>query len=345
MALAGSMAANAQQMEAKQNVIDCGQILYGRPIDVTFDITNKTNRTITIDEVRTSCGCTTASYPTSAIGGGKSFKLTASYDARQMGHFEKQVGVYANSSREPLILTIRGVVVDEVVDFAGDYPITIGTLRADKQDIEFDDVNRGDRPSQKIHIFNPTSKTIEPQVMHLPNYLKAQVSPSTIAPNRSGVITLSLDSRLLREYGLSQTSVFLGAYPGDKVAGEKEITVSAVLLPDFRNITDQTREYAPRMVLSSKYLDLGSFEGKKKKKGEITITNNGRTNLDIQSLQMYSLGLEISLGSKTIAPGASTKLKITAIASQMKKLKAKPRVLMITNDPENAKVILTVNAE
>jgi hypothetical protein len=44
-----------------------------------------------------------------------------------------------------------------------------------------------------------------------------------------------------------------------------------------------------------------------------------------------------------LEPGESTKLKITANKDQLKKVRTKPRVLMITNDPDNAKVVLELN--
>ena len=332
----------AQQLVTKQPIVDCGQILFRRPVAIEFTVKNKSDKALTIQKVRTDCGCTSVTYPQHPIPKGDTFKVVATYDARQMGHFEKQVGLYTNNEEQPLRLTLRGVVVDEVVDFVGDFPCQIGDLRTDKDNLEFDDVNRGDRPFQKIHVFNPTSKAVEPQVMHLPDYLQAQVSPSKIAAGKSGVITISLDSRKLRDFGLAQTSIYLGRYPGDKVSSEKELPVSAVLLPDFRHLSETDLLNAPNMQLSSHTLDLGSFDGKKKKKGEIVISNKGKKPLEIRSIQMFTVGLSLSLEGKTIEPGASAKLKITAIASELKKARSQPRVLLITNDPENPKVVIAV---
>ena len=37
-------------------------------------------------------------------------------------------------------------VVGSVVDFAGSYDQLLGEIKSDVQEVEFDDVNRGDRP-------------------------------------------------------------------------------------------------------------------------------------------------------------------------------------------------------
>ena len=219
-------------------------------------------------------------------------------------------------------------------------------FRSDAQEVEFDDVNRGDRPVQRIHIFNPTEEMMEPVVMHLPNYLQATVSPSRVAPHRSAEITFVLDSKKLRDFGLNQTSVYLGERPGDKIAPEKEIVVSAVLLPSFDKLTAEQKEQAPKVELSTTDLNLGSFNGKKKRKGEILVTNQGKSVLDIRSMQMFTMGLQVQLKKSKIQPGETVKMKVTAVATDLKKSRAKhPRILMITNDPENAKVVIRINVK
>lgn len=332
----------AQEITTENEIIDCGQVVFKNPVTAEFEVKNSGGRALVISDVRTSCGCTTVDYPKNSIAPGEKFVVKATYDAKQMGHFNKQIGIYSNSSAKPMMLSIRGVVVKEVVDFAGQYSYRLGGLMVDINDIEFDNVNRGDRPTQKIHIKNVGSVTAQPVVMHLPDYLKAEISPSRIAPGHSGTIKIILDSYRLRDLGLTQTSVYLGSFLGDKVTPEKEISVSTVLLPGFENMTDAVKMYAPKMRLSAGSLELGSFNGKARKKGTIEITNEGRSTLKINRLQMFTTGLEVSLNKTKIQPGEKAKLKVTAVAARLKKARSKPRVLMITNDPENTKVVINI---
>ena len=60
----------------------------------------------------------------------------------------------------------------------------------------------------------------------------------------------------------------------------------------------------------------------------------------ISSLQMSTVGLEVSLNNTHIEPGKSAKLKITALAGLLQR--RRPRVLMITNDPKQPKVEIKV---
>lgn len=340
-----SLGVNAQKIATANKIVDCGQVMFRSPVTAEFEITNKGGRATRIVDVRTSCGCTDVEYPTGDVPSDGKFTLRVKYDAKTMGHFDKFIDIYADNSNKPLVLRVRGNVVPEIVDFGGKYDFMLGNIQADCNDIEFDDVNRGERPQKKIHIRNTTSETVQPVVMHLPAYLQTEVSPSKIDPGHSGVVTVTLDSRQLKDMGLTQTSVFLGGFPGDRVSREKEISVSAVLLPKFDNLTTKQLANAPKLSLSTTALDLGEFGTKKKLKGEVIIRNDGKSVLNIRNIQMFTMGLEVSLNKQKLKPGESAKLKITADKRQIKAARSKPRVLMITNDPNNAKVTIKVIAK
>ena len=341
-----ALPASAQKITTQHEVVDCGQVVFSKPVTAEFVLKNDGHKPLVINNVLKSCGCTEVDYPKTSIAAGESFVIKAVYDAKQMGTFTKQVCLYTNADEEPFILSMRGKVVGSVVDFAGSYDEMLGVIKSDAQEVEFDDVNRGDRPVQRIHIFNPTDELLEPVVMHLPPYLHAFVSPSKVAPRHSAEISFVLDSKKLRDLGLNQTSVYLGERPGDRIAPEKEIVVSAVLLPGFENMTPAKKALAPKIEMSATDLNLGRFNGKKKLKGEILITNKGKSELDIRSMQMFTMGLQVNLKKSKIQPGETVKMKVTAVAADLKKSRVRhPRILMITNDPDHAKVVVKINVQ
>jgi len=342
--LGAALDVHAQRISAKHEVIDCGNVLYESPVTAKFELRNKGSDLI-IDTVRTSCDCVVADYPKGVISKGDNFTVEVTFDARQLGHFYKEAAIYSNASDKPLYLTMRGVVVDHLTDFTGLYDFTLGSVRADKNNIEFDDVNLGETPVQKIHIINSGTQSVSPVVMHLPDYITASVSPTTIAPGHTGVATLTLNSSRLRNYGLTQSSVYLGMFPGDNVSEDKEISISAVLLPEFRNMSETQRLNAPVLKLSAETLDLGSFDDKDEKSGTIIIENQGKSWLNISSMQMFTRGLKVRLNKSRLEPGESAKLKITAYKKHLKTARSKPRVLMITNDPDKSKVVIHVKVK
>jgi len=342
--IAAMMAASpiaAQRLAVIKGTVECGNVEYNQPTKAVFELKNKGFRRLRLEDVRTSCGCVLVDYPKEDIGAGDRFNITVTYDARQLGHFEKLVRIVSNADKSPVYLTMRGVVREDVVDVK-EFPFTLGDIATDKNDLEFDDVNKGDTPKQVMHIRNTGTKVLEPNMMHLPPYLSATVTPQYLRPGQSGKVEVTLSSDKLRDYGLTQTSIYLGNTLGEKVSDDNEVTVSAVLLPGFDNSAD--RSFAPKAVLSAKQIDI-EFGGKPKRSGEIVISNSGKSALKISSLQMFTSGLKVTLGKREIAPGEQTKLKVTCNREQLMKARSKPRVLMITNDLGMSKVTIDINCK
>ena len=341
------MPARAQRLGALNQVLDLGQVSFNQPVTAEFDLVNKSDKNLNVVKARTSCGCTTVDYPKQTIHKGDRFTVAATYDGRQLGHFYKQVALYTDQDEEPVLLTLKGVVVDKIIPYAGHYDYQLGDLSADARAVSFDDVNAGDQPTAKIHIMNPTQKAAQPVVMHLPPYIKADVSPSKLAPGQSGTVTLTLCSEELSDYGLTQTNVYLGMTPGERVSTDKEIAVSAVLIPSFADYTESDLAFAAKLHLSvgegkATQLDLGSFKGRKKLKGEVFIINEGQSDLEINKLQMFSPGIQLALNKSHLAPGEITTLRVTAVAKDLLQSGLPPRILMITNDPQRPKVTIDI---
>ena len=87
-------------------------------------------------------------------------------------------------------------------------------------------------------------------------------------------------------------------------------------------------------------LGLGEQE---KKVLQVVVKNTGKSNLEIADLQVFDPSLGVQLKKRVLKPGASTKMKITVYGKYLKHLKGTPRVLMITNDPKQPKIIVKVN--
>ena len=95
----------AQRISVKQEVIDCGSVMYETPVTAKFELRNKGSELI-IDTVRTSCDCVVAEYPKGTIAKGDNFTVEVTFDARQMGHFYKEAAIYSNASDKPFYLTM-----------------------------------------------------------------------------------------------------------------------------------------------------------------------------------------------------------------------------------------------
>ena len=332
----------AQKLIIEKTTIDVGRTGYEQPITAIFEFRVKGSKKVRINDVRPDCNCTKVEYPKTDQG--DKFQIRMTYDARQLGHFDKQAAVVTNATAKPFYIRMKGIVLRDYQNLSKNYPITMGNLLLDHSELEFDDINRGDQQVQLLHIYNSSTTVCQPNLMHLPSYLKATMAPERLGPGRAGTLTVTLNSNELHDYGLTQSAVFLAENPGDTVSADHEIPVSAVLLPSFMGMNAAQKQYAPKMQLSKTTCDI-QFNSKTKKKDVIEITNKGRTELDISSLQLFTGGLQVSLSKSKLQPGEKTTLKITALRDELKKVRTRPRILMITNDPDQGKVVININAK
>ena len=334
----------SQTLEVTQAKVNAGRTGFQQPITATFELRNKGRRKLVIESVKPDCGCTAVEFP-KEVGSGEKFTIKMTYDAKMLGHFQKMAAVVSNSSQKPVYLTMRGVVVPEVLDYTGNYPLSIGEMLYDNNILEFDDVNKGDTPMQEIHVMNNGEKPMQPHLMHLPPYLSATTKPEILEPGKGGTISITLNSDKLRDFGLTQTSVYLGRRLGEKVSKDSEIPVSVVLLPHLQDYDEFSKALAPQLQISATDIDFTDFGGKKKKTADVVLYNIGKTTLKISSMQLFTTGLKVTLSKQEIDPDQTALLKITGYAEDLLKLRTKPRILMITNDPDHAKVVININVK
>lgn len=327
-----------------EKVHDLGTIARNRPVTVEYIVTNMGNKPLVITEVTVSCACTIAGWTKEPIQPDKKGSVKVTFDAKMMGRFHKSVGVYSNASPNLTYLTMKGEVALNPKNFTQTHPHQIGSICLDKTNIEFPDANKGDKPEIDIYIANTSNSPYEPTLMHLPPYLKAEATPTKLNKDQQGVIKLTLDSKQLKDLGLTQTSVYLARFPGDKVGEDNEISVSAVLLPDFSKLTETDRANAPVIKVSEMEVNMGILGNEDKASHTVLITNTGKSRLEIRELQVFSSAVNVSLKKKYVSPGATTKLKVTLYGEGLKKTKRAPRVLMITNDPTQPKVVIKLKA-
>lgn len=335
-----TMTATAQRLTVNKRVVDVGRTGYEVPVTATFELRNRGSKTLLINEVKPDCGCTQASVVKNSIAPGERFTIRLTYDARQLGHFTKQVAIYSNATQKPVVLAMKGVVLPDVVDYSNRYPYDMNGLLASLHSVEFDDVKKGEHPEVEISLLNNTEEVMQPNVLHLPPYLTALAMPETLEPGRSGKMILTLNSNNLSSFGLTQATVYLARKLGDRIKSDIALPVSVVLLPDMAAFDGQNSQQAPSLQLSADSLVLDQNH----RNGTITLTNRGHSSLTISSLQMFTGGMKVKLDKRELQPGETAHLKVTIDPAQLRKARTRPRVLMITNDPQHAKVVINIIA-
>lgn len=89
---------------------DFGTIKHDQPVSFVFEFKNIAAEAIVLQTVRTTCGCTAASWTESPIQPGEKGEVRIEYDAYKWGDFRKKITVFFDKQRKADILKISGSV-------------------------------------------------------------------------------------------------------------------------------------------------------------------------------------------------------------------------------------------
>jgi hypothetical protein len=88
-----------------------GNIKKDKPVTIIFTFTNPGSKPIIIEDATAECGCTKPEFPQQPIMPGKKGTIKVTYDAKELGSFNKKVTVKLVKVAETRVLTITGKVI------------------------------------------------------------------------------------------------------------------------------------------------------------------------------------------------------------------------------------------
>lgn len=322
-----------------------GQVEWKHPLTVKYSITNGGDQPLVLTDVQPDCDCTVAKWTETPIAPNGKGEVSVTFDASILGTFDKGVAVYTNAEPHVAYLRFTGQVMTEVKDYTRTHPYKFGDVRIDTTEVSFPDVQRGTYPTMRIGVANEGDRPYEPVLMHLPSYVTQKAEPAVLQPYEHGEIVLTLESDLLDDYGLIQSSVYLSRFQGDIVGQDNELPLSVVILPDFTSLSSELKSRMPVITLSTHNVNLSAQLAKKTSaKQDIVVTNRGKSPLTILKVQVFNTAVGVDLKKNVLEPGESTKLRISVNKRAIGRDNRHLRVLLITNDVLHPKVEINIKA-
>ncbi len=95
-----------------KTVHDYGTIKKGSDGSYDFVFTNTGKEPLMLSKPRSNCGCTVPDWPKEPIMPGQSNKIKVTYNTALVGPINKQVTIISNAINSPVVLQIKGTVVE-----------------------------------------------------------------------------------------------------------------------------------------------------------------------------------------------------------------------------------------
>jgi len=310
----------------------------------SYDFTFKNTGTapLIIQNVSTTCGCTTPEWTKQPIRPGETGFIKVSYDVKgRPGAIDKTITVHSNGSQAPVNLRIVGEVkpVDRHPTEAYRYPV--GAIRLDDMHVAFNRMYAHEKSGLVVTAYNPGPDAVKISFINLPAHIQTEVRPATIKQGEKAQIRVVYDAARKNDWGFvaDQISMILN----DNKAKDYKLTVTANIEEDFSKWTVSQLQNAPAISVDKQVIEGGKIKKGEKKTFQVKLTNTGKSKLLIRKIESGSILIKVD-APKEINAGASASMTITFDSTNQSGDQNKS-ITMITNDPKNAQIIFRLKAD
>lgn len=296
----------------------------------TFVFTNTSDETVVIDNVSTSCGCTTADYPTDPIPPGQLCGFTVNFNpARTEGRVYRDIEIFVRGRHDCMGLVLMATVKPAPMGIKQMYPhLVAGSLRINFNHAAFGYIAQRSTERKSLAIVNDGEKTVNVKATVSGNSGILTVEcPTTLEPQKADNILLTYTMPQTDKYGTVTDTVWLWC---DGVKGNVPLVVNAICTDDF---TDSDNGHQPKLTTDPSYKDFGEQKAGKIIKQKFIIGNEGNRDLIIRAVEL-SDGITADLkAGTTIKPGSSVEMTAATVVKGKPGYSYTGSVNLITNDP------------
>ncbi len=313
-----------------------------------FEFTNIGDQNLFINNVVSSCGCTTPNWTRDSIPpGGKGFIETKYETINRLGKFKKTVTVYTNSQTASIIyLDIEGNVIKPQTTIIGaPLPQTVGGLFFDKGSVVFEPLydNRADTQYIKLHnttLYTTNFTPLNPD--DYPKYVQILNFPSALEPNEFAKIKVIIDGTKAPGYGFGAFQI--PVLSDNVVTPAMGLNITYSRKQYFPKYTAKQLAQQPKLSIKNPMHDFGSQISGDYLYCDYEFTNTGKKELEIKQVSADCPCFRLKFPKMKIAPGET--IVVQGIFDTVTKNGAKTiGCEIVSNDPSSPSKWVYVKAQ
>ena len=306
----------------------------------SFEFVNAGNQPIIINQVRSSCGCTSPDWSKQPVAPGKKGFIKATFDPKNRpGPFNKSITITANTNPAITILRIKGNVIAREKTVADLFPRIMNGLRLRNNHLSLTKVRNTEVKRGEMEVYNDSNEPITIGFKRMPAHIKIKMEPATLQPKKKGKIVAYYDASKKNDWGFVVD--YMDLLVNQKHRPGQRLTVSANIIEDFTRLTDAEKQVAPQVEFKEKVFDFGDLTQGENAEHVFKMKNNGKSDLIIRKTKATCGCTAIAPKSKIVKAGEETEIKVV-FNSRGKRGRQNKLITVITNDPIHSSVQLRV---
>ena len=222
------------------------------------------------------------------------------------------------------------------------FPHEISGVRFDKDHFSFGEMIFGEEKTATLILYNPTTKTMEPEFRFSEDWIRVIQTKRYIEPGDTVKVYVRLVSGNCEKYGSCvQRMVFIP----DRARGEcqQPFLITAEIMEDFTRMTPEEKSMAPKISWDMTEFDFGDVQQEQKAVHFFKLKNRGKRDLIIRRVETTCGCTAVMPESRVVRAGDSTRLKVVfhTAGREGKQLKT---IRVTSNDFSQPNTILKIRA-
>lgn len=315
------------------------------PAQTQFDFTNISTTSITITNVRASCGCTTPGWTKEPVLPGETGFIKAVFDPNNRpGPFHKTLTVTTNGKQSTIILRIQGRVEPKPRTIEDDFPTIVGALRTKYRTFNMGKVFNNEPGVKEFLVYNQSDNSMTfSNNVEGPDYITVSFNPQTLEAKEKGKVIITYNAAIRNDLGfMTDNIVFYTDEIGD--AARKSFSVYADLNEYFAPLTEEEAKLAPKLIIAEKVHSFGSIQQGESVSTLFTLKNEGKSDLIIRKTHSSCSCTSAKLNSKILKAGELLELEVT-FNSTGRRGNQQKSITIYSNDPIKPVQRLTIMAK
>ena len=310
--------------EFDRTVYDFGDILVtSGPQSCVFHVKNVSDKTFSIYEVVSSCGCTEAAWPKKPVAPGESVIISATFKNEDGAlPFDKTLTVYISSLSKPVVLRLRGNVTETKKSLRELYTVYAGGLSFRSLPLRLGNLEQGESRSDEVPVANTGSAPVRVAFTDVSPQLSISVDPNPGPAGSTATLTFTVHS----DRSLWGKNLYHASLNG------KRIDVEAFTKENFVSWSEEQRKAGSQPVFTTSTADFGTVDAGTPVRVEFTLDNRGKSDFVCYKADCDTPGITVA-PVPTLAPGAKGSFEVTLDTSALPKGEFVAYLILTTNSP------------
>lgn len=303
----------------------------------SFEFRNTSGKPVVINNIISSCGCTTPVWPKKPIMPGESGKVEVTYLNDQGPYpFDKALTVYTSSSPKPIVLRITGLAYENERSMKEMFPVAIGPLGVKDNMQRGGQIRQGNEKGGSFKIANISNKSVSVKFADISEGLQLEIQPATIPAGEVADVSWKISTAGGSNWG---NTTYSASVLCNGAKASKQLGIECMIIDNFSKLTKEEMNKASMVIAQNSSFNFGDVRKGESVTAIFNLRNTGYSPLVIHKIE--SEGNVSVKAPSTVAAGEKFTIEAKADTSGCSG-EAIFTITLVTNSPNRPLVNLFI---